>query len=74
MIRAFAIIVLLALTGCASTRDWMSRHPQATAFIVGSAALSAGIAIHSRNDQDELGHDVTVPTAPCSAQRDGSCR
>jgi len=64
---AFALGFALSLfiTGCQTMRE----HPKATAFVAASLALSAGLALHNRNDRDS--HDVTTQPVVCN---NGSCK
>lgn len=67
MSRAILILALLALAGCQT----MERYPRTTAFVAGSLALSAGIAIHQRRDRSEPEPRMSTPLVDCST---GACK
>lgn len=71
MLRALTLLALLATTGCASTADWMDRHPRASAAIVTSVALSAGLAIrHDSRSEPRM----STPLVPDCAKYPELCR
>jgi uncharacterized protein YcfL len=64
-------LALVALTGCASTREWTQRHPYATTFIATSLALSAGVVAERSASGSE--QRVATPSVNCAGQPE-QCR
>jgi hypothetical protein len=60
-------LALVALTGCASTRDWTQRHPYATTVIATSLVLSAAMAAERSASGSE--QRVATPAVDCGQER-----
>lgn len=64
--KATVLLLALALTGCATCREYPTACAAVTLVAAGSLALSAG---HSRNST--TGHDYTIEPVNCA---NGACR
>ena len=65
-------MMLVLLSGCATTQDFMQRHPKTTAVIAGSVitslALSRGHRAHGYEMSEPL---IATPSVDCST---GGCK
>jgi hypothetical protein len=66
------VLALIALTGCASTRSWIDRHPIATTVIVTSLLITAKVIAEEAAERDNNPEMIT-PRVDC-ATRPESCR
>jgi hypothetical protein len=66
------VLALIALTGCASTRSWIDRHPIATTVIVTSLLITAKVIAEEAAERDN-NPDMPLPRVDC-ATRPESCR
>jgi hypothetical protein len=71
--KSLALLALLALPACASTKEWAERHPRTATFVAGSLLLSAGMAYRSHGGaQDEP--RMSAPLTPDCARYPELCR
>lgn len=75
MKNGILILALIALTGCASTREWTKRHPIATAIIATSILITAGAIAEKAAERDNrrVEMDKSVPLIDCTKDP-GVCR
>lgn len=68
------VLLVCLLAGCASTREFASRHPVATG--IGVALVAGSIAASAHHGDRNTATDGTIASGklPCSPQPNGSCR
>lgn len=67
MSRLVIALALIAMSGCATVRDFSREHPYATTVIATSLLLSAGIAAERSAGGSE--QRVSTPAVDCSREQ-----
>lgn len=65
-----ALLLAMALTGCATTNNWVETHPRTSTFLAASLALSA-YGMSRDHGHGPIQHDVQTPAVACA---NGSCK
>lgn len=73
--KTVTILAVLALSGCATTSDFMERHPRASAVIAATVVTSIALSTRGSSNGADRHSSLHDPRSPgCFPQPDGSCR